>query len=77
MSVPPESIKIGRCYLMSTGHIRRIVQVMPDGRVVYEARPGHVPSTRAWRSGILDPRSFLRGIEREVPCDWTPDADEV
>ncbi len=76
MATPPESIEVGRCYLSNDGRVKRVVQVMPDGRVVYEVRPGHVPSTRAWRSGILDQQSFLVGVEREVPGDWTPETDE-
>jgi hypothetical protein len=37
MSLPPESIEVGQCYLMRSGYVRRVVAFHP-GRVQYETR---------------------------------------
>ena len=41
MSVPPERIEVGKCYLMESGQVRRVLRIMPDGRFQYEHRMGH------------------------------------
>ena len=74
MSLPPESIQVGQCYLMAAGQVRRVLAILPDGRVQYEQRAGHRPRWNVLRSGILGLRSFSSTVERRVPCDWTPDA---
>ncbi len=74
MSVPPESIRAGQCYLTETGQIRRVLRVLPDGRVQYEYRGAANPQIR-WKDGIQDRRSFAFLVEREVPCDWSPEGD--
>jgi hypothetical protein len=56
MSVAPESIQAGQCYLMRTGHVRRAITLHP-GRGQYETR-GQASKRGgwAWRSGIVDLR---------------------
>jgi len=73
MSVAPESIQTGQCYLMQTGHVRRAIALLP-GRVQYETR-SRAPNRAGWtwRSGILDLKTFASMVERPIPCDWTPD----
>ncbi len=34
---------------------------------------GHTPT--GWKTGIQEGRSFAFVIEREVPCDWTPEME--
>ncbi len=75
MSVPPESIEVGKCYLMETGHVRQVRRIMPDGRVQFESRVGHQRNPGAWKPGMQSGRSFADLIEREVPCDWTPERE--
>jgi hypothetical protein len=75
MTIPPESIEVGKCYLMETGHVRQVRRVLPDGRVQYEHRPGHQINVGAWRPGIQQIHSFAFLVEREVACDWTPEKD--
>jgi hypothetical protein len=41
MSIPPESIAIGKCYLMETGHVRRVTRMGSKGRIQYMQRMGH------------------------------------
>jgi hypothetical protein len=76
MSIPPESLQVGQCYLTHSGYVRRITALSP-GRVQYETRTR--PGKRvgwAWRPGIIDPKTFAAMVERPVPCDWTPETDE-
>jgi hypothetical protein len=73
MSIPPEIILVGQCYLTNGPHVRRVVRIMPDGRIQYEWRGG---KRLSWKSGIVDAREFALVAERLVPCDWTPETDE-
>jgi hypothetical protein len=76
MSVPSERIAVGRCYLaQSLKHLRlcRVVELRTDSRVVYEQ---HTPRM-GWRSVVQDQRAFALMVEREVPCDWSPETDET
>ena len=81
MSIPPESIEAGKCYLVRTGRadqpqgVRRVIRIMPDGRIQFEHRIGSVTAL-GWKVGIQDARSFAFMAVREVPCDWMPEADE-
>ena len=79
MSIPPESIQVGKCYLALSGSVRRVARILPDGRVLFEWRNGaHLPRRRnRWRSDIEEISVFVSFAEREVPCNWTPDTDEA
>lgn len=76
MTLAPESIKAGRCYLITTGQVRRVERIMPDGRVQYDQRPARRPDWNVRRGGVLDLRFFAASAEHEVPCDWTPEMDK-
>ena len=80
MSLPPETIEVGKCYLNHVERgprVLRVLALLPDGRVQYEYqnRYGTRPLNK-WNAGILDRAAFARIAEREVPCDWTPETDE-
>jgi hypothetical protein len=72
MSIPPEGPEVGQCYLTEDGRVRKVMRLLPDGRIRYRYRG---PLSKRWRSGTLDHRSFVSTIERPVPCDWTPEND--
>ena len=76
MTVLPESIQVGRCYLTDAARVQRVLEITSDGRVVYAHR-----STRswhkAWTPGTASLRAFALITLREVPCDWSPEADET
>ncbi len=74
MSLPPESIEVGKCYLTNNHKVWRVLRVMPDGRVQYEQRPANSVA-RSWQPGMLTVLTAEVLIEREVPCDWTPEMD--
>ncbi len=71
MSIPPESIEVGKCYLTRAGvfsRVRRVVSIAPSGRVVFEARR-KLRHQALWIPGEQGLRSFAASVEREVPCD--------
>ena len=72
MAVSAKIIQIGKCFLTNDNVVRRVVAILPDGRVQYEWRGGY---RIKWKSGILSGREFALAAEREVPCDWTPEDD--
>ncbi len=78
MTVPVSALKVGKCYLTNTGRVWRIIQAMPDGRILYEHRSRNLDSDR-WSPGMLMkntlPAEVL--IECEVPCDVRPEADKA
>ncbi len=69
MSVPPESIEVGKCYLAAKGQVRRVLHTLPHGQVHYEARRAAVLQAFGWTEGVLELALFAALIEREVPCD--------
>ena len=73
MSLPPESIEVGQCYLTVSGSVRRVRAIL-QGRVQFENRvkvPNGCPW--GWRTSMLDIKSFAFSAERPVPHDWTPE----
>jgi hypothetical protein len=69
MSFAPEEVQVGQCYLVD-GNLRRVLRIMPDGRVQYEHRG--TGRTRLWKPGMLGLVAFAGSAERQVPCDWAP-----
>ena len=63
MSIDPESIKAGKCYLTHTGVVRRFITIH-DGRVLYETRMNKSALGSGWIPGIVDPRA----------SDWKSDS---
>ncbi len=77
MTIPPESIEVGKCYLGNNGKVWRVVRLWPDSRVQFEFRARSRGEARVWKPGMLLLRDFASSAQREVPCDWTPDTDET
>ncbi len=75
MGVPPESLEVGKCYVINTYRVWRIIRVMPDGGVQYEQRAANHIAT-SWQPGMLTALTAEMLIERVVPCDWTPEMDK-
>ncbi len=73
MSIPPESIEVGKCYLGDNGQVRRVVRIWPDGRVQYETRSAPLSHAKTWKPGMLQVSDFASSVQREVPCDWAPE----
>ena len=76
MSVAPESIEVGRCYLGDNGRVWRVVRLWPDSRVQFEFRARSLSKAKTWKPGMLLLRDFASSAQREVPCDWTPEKDD-
>jgi hypothetical protein len=78
MSLPPERIREGCCYLAegrTYPQVRQVLQLLPGGRVRYRSRPPR-PVRDRWATGLCDLKAFALASTREVPCDWTPEMDE-
>ena len=76
MPVAPETLKVGQCYLTHSGFVRRVLD-LSDERVRYEQRRGPVREGHPWpRTQVIAVSVFARKVERPVPCDWTPEAEE-
>lgn len=76
MSLPPESIQVGRCYLANgraNPQIQRVIEIFPDGRLQYQHRPLDPKRRQHWRSAMTTTEFFAASITREVPCDWAPE----
>ncbi len=86
MTLPPESIEVGKCYLargylVAGGRslrVRRVKQIHPDGRVQFEQRRGPARVGHPWpMGGTMQLTTFALAVEREVPCDWMLEATEA
>ncbi len=76
VTIPPESIAVGKCYLTGEGRVRRVLEILPDGRIRYRYRSFLGATSRTWRSGSLSVEVFAATAQREVPCDWTPEGGD-
>ena len=74
MSVPAERTAVGKCYLTTTGQVRRVISFLP-GRVRFERRVNTTGPGWGWVPSLSERRAFALLVEREVPCDWTPEGD--
>ena len=76
MTIPPESIEAGKCYLADrreAPQVWRVVRIWPDGRVQFEFRSRTQRYAKLWKPEMLEGAAFAASAQREVPCDWTPD----
>ncbi len=76
MTIPLESIQVGQCYLTRSGEIRPVIGFLP-GRVRFERRVNTTGPGWGWVPSLSERRAFAFLIEREVPCDWTPEGGRV
>ncbi len=76
MSVRPDSLQAEKCYLITDGRVARVLKVFPRGDVHYAVRSGNVTKALQWTGAVADVRSFSDLVEREVPCDWSPERDD-
>ena len=78
MSVPPERIQPGRCYLLHAGRmgrVRRVIDIRSDGTVQFAVRRDVQPRP-VWIPAMQTLRSFAKAVEREASCDVSPEGDE-
>lgn len=74
MSISPEAVEVGKCYLGDNGQVRRVVRLWDDGRVQYESRARYLSNAKVWKPGMLSLSDFAVSAQREVSYDWTPEA---
>ncbi len=76
MSIPPEKIEIGKCYLTWDGRVVQVFQLLSHGAVSYRFRKAHAEPPIRWTGAIAYLAPIASSVEREVPCDWTPETGE-
>ncbi len=75
MSLSPESIQVGKCYLTDAGRVQQVIEITPEGSVVHAHRSTR-EENKPWIAGIASLRAFAFISVREVPWDWSPEIDE-
>jgi hypothetical protein len=77
VAIPPDTIEIGKCYLLETQNVSRVCLVtdlMGGSSVRFECRDAAPPGgVFVWANKATDLRSFAHEVLREVHCDWTPE----
>ena len=71
MGVWIKDIDVGKCYVTSTGQVRRVTKV--EIKVTYESRgKKDLPEGRAWNPRVTTApgAKFARYVDREVPCNY-------
>ncbi len=76
MALPLENIEVGKCYLTRNAQVARVMSLLSDGYVVYAFRNSAAARAAGWTEARSHLRTFVLLIEREVPCDWTPEGEE-
>jgi hypothetical protein len=76
VTIPPESIEVGKCYLDDRRRVLHVTHVTLDSRVRFKYHEVHPTMADAWWAGMLNLRDFAVAAVREVPCDWTPEQEE-
>jgi hypothetical protein len=76
MSIIPESIQVGQCYLSTSGKIRRVLNILSDGRVQFEARNRSNSTGQRWKLDIMSVEAFAASTEQPIRCDWVHGEDE-
>ncbi len=80
MTISPESIQVGKCYLADrrqSPQVWQVTTIFADGRLEYKNRPVNPELSQRLRSARTSLQLFASGIDRKVPCDWSPGADEA
>ena len=77
MSISPDTVQVGHCYLAQGQRFLQVTHVTPDGRVRFKYRDYRASSRPdTWWAGMLNLRDFAATARREIPCDWTPETNK-
>jgi hypothetical protein len=77
MTIPPESIQVGKCYLTSDERVVQVMQFLSNGSLSYRFRRADDTPPFHWTGAVASPEVLPFQPLREVPCDWTPEMDEI
>jgi hypothetical protein len=67
MSIPPESIEVGKCYVTAKGRARRVIAIEAGKVTFYEGQQVALRGT--WpRRMVATYATFAANAVREVPC---------
>jgi hypothetical protein len=72
MSVSPNDIEVGKCYVTEPNHqVRKVLEVIED--MVRYATGGSDSTKRDWKHWERTTKDqFAAEVDREVTCDWDP-----
>ena len=75
MSVSASDLEVGKCFVTSSGQVRRILEFSNDGKICYEARgKKSLPENEIWGpKTTVNAEKFASDVEREVRWDYDPD----
>lgn len=79
MPLRPKSLRSGQCYLIDTPAGPRVCQITAifwNESLKYRHRPAYGTPPARWPLARTSLQAFAALAAREVPCDWTLDADE-
>ncbi|SEI04402.1 hypothetical protein SAMN02799636_05127 [Methylobacterium sp. 275MFSha3.1] len=79
MTVNPNTLAVGVCYITPAGQVRKITDITTTGGVNYDARGGH--NVDGWHPGpqlsnLPSKAKFASDVDREVKCTYHPDYPE-
>ena len=72
MTMLPNTIQVGKCYITRNDQVARVVNLLSSGHVIYAFRSSMAASTCRWTGAEMDLQAFAMLVEREVTPDWTP-----
>lgn len=76
MSVAPDTVQVGHCYLAKGQRFLQVTHVTPDGRVRFKYLDSSASSRPdTWWAGMQNLRDFAATALREIPCDWTSETN--
>ena len=76
MPVASDTLSVGQCYLSDTGKVRRVLNILPDGRVQFEARNRTNRTGLRWKRDIMSVEAFAASTEQPIRCDWVLGEDK-
>ena len=76
MTVKPNDVEVGKCFVTTTNQVRRVKNITSDDRIEYESRGGK--SSMKWGFGppltaLPKREKFAADVDHEVRCDWDED----
>ncbi len=77
MSISPDTVQVGHCYLAQGQRFLQVTHVTADGRVRFKYRDHRASSMpETWWAGMLNLRDFAATALREIPCAREPETNK-
>jgi len=77
VSISPDTVQVGRCYLAQGQRFLQVTHVTADGRVRFKYLDLCASSMpEIWWAGMLNLRDFAATALREIPCAREPETNK-